>query len=276
MSAGTHTGMGGTPEFLAPSDLTAAYGADAVARVDSLFRVGGTVRAEDVFGPSTALISVDPVPASDRALWQQPPFQGALFVLAVAWMVLLYRGSREVAALLRPLSFERAHLTRLRELSGGSATRLLWALVLLGWPLTALLLVRFSPPVDLPSWQLYGIAAALPLALALWQVVMLRMVGAAALATSVTRPLLALKFNLAGIGVLVLAPVELLCLACTGTAFTVTLWMGAGMAALIALLYIEESLALFLSEKIPILHWILYLCTIEVLPVSFLWVCMSR
>ena len=41
-------------------------------------------------------------------------------------------------------------------------------------------------------------------------------------------------------------------------------------------LYLRETLNLFLSKKISILHWILYLCIVEVFPVSLLWLLVAR
>ena len=42
------------------------------------------------------------------------------------------------------------------------------------------------------------------------------------------------------------------------------------------LLYLKESLMLFLSKKISILHWFLYLCAVEIFPVSFVWLSLTR
>ena len=51
------------------------------------------------------------------------------------------------------------------------------------------------------------------------------------------------------------------------------IWYGLGVtASLLALmLYLRESLLFFISKKISILHWILYLCTVEILPLTLLW-----
>ena len=40
--------------------------------------------------------------------------------------------------------------------------------------------------------------------------------------------------------------------------------------------YLKESLMLFLSKKISILHWFLYLCAVEIFPVSFVWLSLTR
>ncbi len=41
--------------------------------------------------------------------------------------------------------------------------------------------------------------------------------------------------------------------------------------AILVLLFIKETLAFFIDKKIPILHWILYLCTVEAFPLSLIW-----
>lgn len=43
-----------------------------------------------------------------------------------------------------------------------------------------------------------------------------------------------------------------------------------------AILYLREVLNLFISKKVSILHWILYLCIVEVFPVSLLWLLVAR
>ena len=50
-------------------------------------------------------------------------------------------------------------------------------------------------------------------------------------------------------------------------------WGSLGLAAsfLTLMLYLRESLQFFIYKKISILHWFLYLCTVEILPLTLLW-----
>ena len=41
--------------------------------------------------------------------------------------------------------------------------------------------------------------------------------------------------------------------------------------AVLVLLFIKETLAFFIDKKIPIFHWILYLCAVEAFPLSLIW-----
>ena len=42
-------------------------------------------------------------------------------------------------------------------------------------------------------------------------------------------------------------------------------------AAVAVVMYVRESVTLFISKKISILHWILYLCIVEIMPFTLLW-----
>ncbi len=46
--------------------------------------------------------------------------------------------------------------------------------------------------------------------------------------------------------------------------------------AVLVFLYIKETLVFFIDKKIPIFHWILYLCTVEAFPLSLLWALTMR
>ncbi|MBQ3149346.1 MAG: DUF4271 domain-containing protein [Alistipes sp.] len=58
-----------------------------------------------------------------------------------------------------------------------------------------------------------------------------------------------------------------------GQAESYEVWGSLGLVAtfLSLMLYLRESLQFFISKKISILHWFLYLCTVEILPLTFLW-----
>ncbi len=42
-------------------------------------------------------------------------------------------------------------------------------------------------------------------------------------------------------------------------------------ACVVLVFYLRESVGAFISKKISILHWFLYLCTVEILPLTLLW-----
>ena len=58
-----------------------------------------------------------------------------------------------------------------------------------------------------------------------------------------------------------------------GQAESYEVWGSLGLVAtfLSLMLYLRESLQFFISKKISIFHWFLYLCTVEILPLTLLW-----
>ena len=56
-----------------------------------------------------------------------------------------------------------------------------------------------------------------------------------------------------------------------GTGGEVWLRVSCLAAAVAVVMYVRESVTLFNSKKISILHWILYLCIVEIMPFTLLW-----
>ena len=56
-----------------------------------------------------------------------------------------------------------------------------------------------------------------------------------------------------------------------GTGGEVWLRVACPAAAVAVVMYVRESVTLFNSKKISILHWILYLCIVEIMPFTLLW-----
>lgn len=56
-----------------------------------------------------------------------------------------------------------------------------------------------------------------------------------------------------------------------GTGGEVWLRVACLAAAVAVVMYVRESVTLFNSKKISILHWILYLCIVEIMPFTLLW-----
>lgn len=67
------------------------------------------------------------------------------------------------------------------------------------------------------------------------------------------------------------APVVLIAQLAADAASDIWLTTGYVAAAVAFMFFLRESMMLFISKKISILHWFLYLCTIEIVPLSLLW-----
>ena len=67
------------------------------------------------------------------------------------------------------------------------------------------------------------------------------------------------------------APVILMALIGSGASADVWLKVSCVAIGVVGVMFVRESVGFFISKKVSILHWILYLCTVEILPFSLLW-----
>ena len=70
---------------------------------------------------------------------------------------------------------------------------------------------------------------------------------------------------------ILVAPIMLTALIGTGSSADAWLKVGCVALGVVIVMFIRESVGFFISKKVSILHWILYLCTVEILPFSLLW-----
>ena len=242
------------------------------------------VTAEELFGAGSTLV-IEPFPAqSARPIYESAPFQGIVLVLVFAYLVIIYHNLREVYVLCRKLSLDRSKPGRMTDTQGSTYARFLWAAIGIGLPMLALLTLRLAdrwypiPEVVPEAWiPVLGLLATVGLAvLLLFQVGLLRITGYVTLSRPITDQLIALKFNYFALSVVFLCPLILLFLLAspdTGHILSFGIFILGGA---LLLLYLKESLMLFLSKKISILHWFLYLCAVEIFPVSFVWLSLTR
>ena len=170
------------------------------------------------------------------------------------------------------------------DTQGSTYARFLWAAIGIGLPMLALLTLRLTdrwfpiPEVVPEAWiPVLGLLATVGLAvLLLFQVGLLRITGYITLSRPITDQLVALKFNYLALSVVFLCPLILLFLLASPDTGHILSFGILILGGALLLLYLKESLMLFLSKKISILHWFLYLCAVEIFPVSFVWLSLTR
>lgn len=248
-----------------------------------------TVGAGEFFGQQSLLA------APHRAAQQQPrltdelPFQGLVLLLTLLFGLLLYRNPGDMRALVGRVAFERRDSERTSDESGNAGfTRFLNIALALGFLLAGVTAVRLCDRPDIAQELLsMGNGSTLSLLLALgvgllfllvylYGILLLRAVGGVTLTSGFTTQLIRIKRGYAALGAIILAPVILLfALSPLGSD---TIWAGLLTAGWLItfLLYLRETFALFISKKVSILHWILYLCAVEIFPVTLLWLLVVR
>ncbi len=248
-----------------------------------------TVGAGEFFGQQSLLAAPRPAAQQQPRLTDELPFQGLVLLLTLLFGLLLYRNPGDMRALVDRVAFERRDSERTSDESGNAGfTRFLNIALALGFLLAGVTAVRLCDRPDIAQELLsMGNGSTLSLLLALgvglffllvylYGILLLRAVGGVTLTSGFTTQLIRIKRGYAALGAIILAPVILLfALSPLGSD---TIWAGLLTAGWLItfLLYLRETFALFISKKVSILHWILYLCAVEIFPVTLLWLLVVR
>ncbi len=248
-----------------------------------------TVGAGEFFGQQSLLAAPRPAAQQQPRLTDELPFQGLVLLLTLLFGLLLYRNPGDMRALVGRVAFERRDSERTSDESGNAGfTRFLNIALALGFLLAGVTAVRLCDRPDIAQELLsMGNGSTLSLLLALgvgllfllvylYGILLLRAVGGVTLTSGFTSQLIRIKRGYAALGAIILAPVILLfALSPLGSD---TIWAGLLTAGWLItfLLYLRETFALFISKKVSILHWILYLCAVEIFPVTLLWLLVVR
>ena len=123
-------------------------------------------------------------------------------------------------------------------------------------------------------WTLLLLGALL--VVVLYQVLVTAAIGALTFSQHLIEQLWMVKRLLFAFMTLLCMPTLLLFLPTPASKGTVWLWVILIELVISLILYLHETRALFISKKISKLHWILYLCTVEIFPFSLLWLLAER
>lgn len=244
--------------------------------------------AETVFGGQSVLV---PPPSQlsvgPRSLTRNAVFQGFVLLLAATYALLLYHHLSDVRTLLGRISRDTAAGKRLFDDPGGNGfTRFMYTATAIGFLFMGVITVKYGDVLvpgarlaTLPQGAVLGLslsAALLCTAIVLAQAALLRLTGIITL----TRPFIAqlqtlrqTYFSLAVIGI---SPVLLLFALCPHGEGGVWFLLIVIELTITVFLYLREALNLFISKKVSILHWFLYLCCVELFPISLVWLIAAR
>ncbi len=157
--------------------------------------------------------------------------------------------------------------------------------LLIGVFIVTLLLVKYLPAwlpdgLDIPEPWLSvaataGVVAAI-VAIWLFEQALLRIIGRVTRNDDTIEALLYLKRAYFAVAAIVMSPVFLLGILSSQNISDVWNIILVVECVILVILFIKETLALFIGKKIPIFHWILYLCAVEVFPLSLIWALVVR
>ena len=244
------------------------------------------VSPTEIFGPKSQLIEVTEQSIEQQTLVGDTFFQfSSLFMLFVV-LFFIARHHRRIGVM-----FGRMVKGRLAEdYSSGrreeSITRsFLQSAVVIGVMLITLFLVKYAPawmPESMrPSEGWMSVVATLLVlvgiaAVGVFEYLLLFLVGKVTRSEELVSEILYLKragFSLAAIS---LSPVFLMGVLSAENLSDVWNIILIVQCSILVLLFLKETLAFFIDKKIPIFHWILYLCTAEVFPLTLIWALIVR
>ena len=227
------------------------------------------------------------LPAQPVSLTDNAVFQGFVLLLAATYAMLLYRNLGDVRTLLDRISRDTATGQRLSEDPGGSGfSRFLNIATAIGMLFMGVMVVKYGDslmPSQLGETLSHGAVLALSLlataaccGVVVYQLAVVRLAGAVTLSQPFISQLILLKRTYFSLAVIVTSPVLLLFALCPRGTGGVWFCIIIIELAVTAILYLREAVNLFIAKKISILHWFLYLCTVEVFPISLLWLLTVR
>jgi hypothetical protein len=271
--------------------------AEAVQSVDSLSVVSDGAFADSISGSLTDSLAMAGERAeqmryaeqllqgvaslADGMFWPQVLLNLFVFAVVIGYMFCIYRYFDDVVALFSSvfsrsvISADRVGERRRSDIFYGflgkifllgagfvGVMAMLWAVGEQSMRVSLTQSVMMSMPL---------IAIAVFLAIIVFQYVELILIGAVTRSLPEVFALMRLRLTYFVFFTVVSSPILLV--SQMGVEQSNELWQGLGLivSALVLMLYLRESLLFFISQKISILHWFLYLCTVEILPLTLLW-----
>ncbi len=244
--------------------------------------------AAAVFGPASVEAAPRTLPPSGApSLTDNAVFQSFVLLLAATYATLLYRNIGDIRTLVGHISRDAASRQRLSEDPGSSGfSRFLHIVTAIGMLFLGVFAVKYGDalmPRLLTDTLSHGAVLAMSLlatlactAIVACQAALVRIAGAVTVSQPFVSQLMLLRRTYFALAVIVTSPALLLFALCPRGTGNVWFSVITIELAMTAFLYLKESLNLFISKKISILHWFLYLCTVEIFPVSLLWLSLVR
>ena len=131
-------------------------------------------------------------------------------------------------------------------------------------------MVYLSPLLSHSSWGIGGIVLGGSLALILGERIMLYALGFVSENMAFSNTLWHSKTLHFSATALLISPMLILSLLTDGDIGRVALLTSATVCSISLILFVKETFSLFRSQRFSIFHWILYLCALEIFPLSLL------
>ncbi|MBR4849497.1 MAG: DUF4271 domain-containing protein [Alistipes sp.] len=144
------------------------------------------------------------------------------------------------------------------------------SLVVLRFTVLSQTRILLAPLLDLNNWSIVLVSAGALATTILLQYLLLWAVGSVGGAVALCREVWHRKMLYFSCAILLTSPPILVMLLSEGGAVIVAVYVTIAICLITTFLFLKETFLLFNSQRVSIFHWILYLCTLEILPLSLL------
>jgi hypothetical protein len=128
----------------------------------------------------------------------------------------------------------------------------------------------FGVGPDLSAWSVGGLTLVGIILTLLGEGLLLYLTGLLSNRSDACSNLWHIKLLYFSFIVVVISPMVILTLLTEGLVAKIALYTSAAICSLSLILFIKETFLLFRSQRFSIFHWILYLCALEIFPLSLL------
>ena len=238
------------------------------------------ISAKELFGEKSDLV----VQSANEVIFNLPSlgwlYQVATGVVALSFIFVLVRYYNQFRYLL--LSFINKRGTKQSEMHiyAAEIRNIEIFMSIVGMSFLALFIMRLSVMMEmrpllhalqiLPIWgigALFLVALSLTIALERCLLYLIGIVSEQSLFCNDIWHLKLLHFSTT---ITVLAPLLVLILLSDGLVAKISLYISVSLCFISLILFIKESFLLFRTQRFSIFHWILYLCALEIFPLSLL------
>ena len=128
----------------------------------------------------------------------------------------------------------------------------------------------FAPMAEMSAWEIGGITLGAILTLMLGERILLFFVGVVSERGGLCREIWHTKLLYFSLAIVLLSPMLILGLLTDGRVANIALFVSVIVCLLSLILFIKETFLLFRTQRFSIFHWFLYLCALEIFPLSLL------
>lgn len=144
------------------------------------------------------------------------------------------------------------------------------SLLMMRFTVTDTIQSRLSPLLHLPAWGVGALSFASILLMLFGERITLLAIGAVSGRNSACNSIWHIKLLHFSIAIILLSPLLILALLTEGRVAQIALFSSVAVCSVSLILFVKETFSLFRAQRFSIFHWILYLCALEIFPLSLL------